>query len=178
MRALFYSEEEAQALIFMPKRMEVEAWENQTHGRSEDFTVCVMDVRPEHDDDGRIEFKVEMRTNEVTDGLNITLKGRMDKRPWEGFTRYDIHDGLHDNPKWFPPQVIDPYVFHRHVYRERSFAEEERWDKCALPLDLSNVGSPDNLKSRLLRRFLADLSIKFADSGTYLRLFPPDAGQR
>lgn len=167
MAAPIYSQEEADALIKMRKRIDPEAWKDRTKARPFPFvTSDEVSARPETDDEGRIAFKIEIGVNEQSDSIAILLKGRIDRRPMEGLCRYDIQDGLHENPPWFPPPIINPGQVHRHDYSERSVQEFDRWDKCALPLDLSGEGSPEQLRSRLWRRFLDDLGIRFCDTET------------
>jgi hypothetical protein len=172
MAAPIYSQAEADAMIAMEKRIEVDAWEKRGSGRaSEVDTPVTIDARPENGD-VRINFKIEMLRNDRNDTFAISLKGKIEGRPWECFCRYEIQNLDHENDtRCCKPSLIPAGAFHCHLYSERSYEVLDRWDGCAELLDLPTDGSFDQQLTRLRWRFVNDMRIRFSDSGTVEGLF-------
>lgn len=172
MSAPIYSQVEADALIRMAKRAEFEAWEREPETRPTTFEASkVIRVTPEEDNDGRIEFKIDLRRNEEIEKFSITLIARIHPRTFEGMCRYDVHPNPHDNPEWFAPPSIFHGDLHAHRYSERSVRELDCWDGCALSLGAPRRMSFPNRIGTLKQQFLTDLRVRFSDSDTINRLF-------
>lgn len=167
MAAPIYSQAEADAMIAMEKRVEYDAWQGSSVGRTTDGEASKeIDASPEDGSD-QFGFKIEIRRSDDSEYFSITLKGKIIGRPWEGLCRYDVQDNEHVNPPLCAEQItVDPGVFHRHVYSEVGVRETDKWHACAEILDLPAVPTFDQQLTRLRGAFLEDLKIKFCDSQT------------
>jgi hypothetical protein len=178
MAAPLYFQREVEMVLALEKRALFESFRRprkaeKRHRRHNEFEeVGVIRLEPEPLQPG-IVLEMDICHNLRDDAISIALYAAIQPRPLRPFCRYDVHDSPHENPAWFPPPVIPPGVFHRHVYNERAIQEGdvEDWDACAEPLDLVLGGSPQSQKERLKHRFIADLRISFEDRDTRGQLF-------
>jgi len=162
-------------MIAMAKRVEVDAWAKRGSGRTSDAgTPVIIDALPESGD-SRYQFKIEMWRNDRNDTFAILLKGKIEGRPWEGLSRYEIQNLDHENDdRCCTPGLIEAGYFHRHIYSEKSYEHLDRWDGCAEILDVPVSGSFEQQLIRLRGRFVLDMNIKFSDSDTVNGLFGKD----
>jgi hypothetical protein len=120
-----------------------------------------------------VEFVLEVTENPHTDEFSLTLHAKYLARPSYPLCRFDIQDGSHANPEWFPPPHVASGVPHVHVYSERGEKERDSWDCCAEPLSfgaarkLSKEQERDRLKGILWKR----CKIRFIDRDSVQSLF-------
>jgi hypothetical protein len=171
MAAPLYTQQEVAVLLAMPKRAPGGSWQptkpkkKRRHNEFEHVAVVVVEPDPVVTGTG---FELDICHNLATDELSITLYAEIYPRPLRPICRYDVQDCAHGNPDWFPPPLIAPGEFHRHVYSERAVTEgePEDWDACAEALGIPTGGSPKAQLERLKKKAIDELNIVFEDRDT------------
>lgn len=128
------------AMIALPKFVSYSAWQDRFDNVGvKDGRESALEWRPRvkahpQNDLDLTEFVIETCRCPSRKEASFTLFGKLAGYPEQPLCRYEIQICRHNNPKWFPPPTVMPWVLHKHVYNERAIREGHPWDKCAEPI--------------------------------------------
>jgi hypothetical protein len=187
MAAPFYTQEEADMLIAMPKRSalprsrkpgEIDALTQptKTFRATAHERVRRIPVAPE-DTDSPVKFVVETRENLRTSEYWVLLHAQLPNRPSHPVCRFDLQNGVHINPDWSTPPAIKSGEPHAHYYSSRGEREFNKWDVVATPVDLGSKRklNYETEKRNLRGKFWDAMNIRSVDSESAGQLFGRDA---
>lgn len=168
-----FTDAQIQKILEVPKFWPIEATVRKITGQG---GIAAKEVDLECDElSVGTKLLVEYRDADRRISPLIALKVLLTRRHKEMICRYDVHNGMHRNPKWYTPQLVNSRQFHRHVFNERAYRETGVWDQCGDFIIQPQHPLPPQRYSEFLRhRFITDLNIKFTDKTGALALFGDD----
>lgn len=174
MQLPIYTQQQADAMIALPKRAVYEAQMYAIAGQHRSgFAIKEFAAHPE-DLTQPVRFKILTQANFDLDAYSITLLASWEAGPWQALCRYDVHDSYHPNDNCVhcgPPPGIEPGVLHVHRYNEAAIRDDWTWDKCATPLAIDPEQPLHRQLRQLIGLFVQDMQIRFSDSTTANALF-------
>lgn len=165
MYAPIYTQSEADLLLYVPKRVELEAWSARRLSNRQGSSNPMVAVEPE-DQNLPARFSIELSRGDHMSDYSVTLNADYQARGWQSIARYERQVIAHRNRKPCSELFVAPFQPHRHIYSEDAFRRRREWDGCAELLDQGLTSGP-----QVLGQFLQDLNIRFIDASTHQALF-------
>jgi hypothetical protein len=172
---LEYTQIEAEWMIGLPKRAPVEAkMYSIVSPRRPGFCEVKFMADADPQPNPAVRFVIQTAAKFSIGAYCIQLHGRIGNRGMEGLCRYDVHNTPHANNHrccTTPPPEIFPRQFHVHRFNECSAEHGVGWDKCATLFPIVHNDSFGLMIRDLIGCFVADMKLKFSDTGSLESLF-------